>query len=128
MSIFKDCPNCGKIWQGRIDFLTDPDVAISGYQAHLIELRTGLFLFNHSCRATLALQVDDFIDLHDGPVFSSRKAAPADCPRYCLDHTELRPCPVQCDCHFVREIIQTLKNWPKRAEGDLDPAEEEKEA
>lgn len=128
MNIFKDCPNCGKIWPSRPEFLSDPDVTLSGYQAHFIELRTGLFLFNHTCRSTLALHLNDFIDLYNGPVFSSHKLAPADCPRFCLNHRELRPCPVKCDCHFVREIIQILKDWPKRGEEDLDLVVEENKA
>ena len=114
MKIFKNCPTCKKVWQTRDEFLGDPEIELTGYQAHFQELRTGLFLFNHNCRATLAMNLEDFIDLCDGPIFSSHKVAPADCPRYCLNQRELRPCPVECDCHYVRDLIQILKNWSKR--------------
>ena len=41
-------------------FLGDPRIEIIGYQAHFEELKLGIFLFNHICKATLAIQVDKF--------------------------------------------------------------------
>lgn len=114
MDFFKNCPNCEKVWLTRQHFLEDPEIKFVGYQAHFKELTLGLFLFNHHCRATLALHVKEFIDLTDEPVFTEQAQSPEDCPKYCLNETEMRPCPVKCECRYIREIIQVFHNWPKQ--------------
>ena len=37
-----------------------------------------------------------------------------ECPEFCLHKSELRPCPAKCECAYVREIIQVIKDWPKK--------------
>jgi len=106
---FKVCPACGFEWKSRNDFLNDNSVYIIGYQAHFESLKTGIFLFNHSCKGTLALEVSDFADLYDGPVFEERATGSDDCPGHCLHENILDPCPAKCECAFVREVIQILK-------------------
>jgi hypothetical protein len=111
---FKKCPNCGLIWDSRDSFLADGNLVIIGYQANYKELSTGLFYFNHSCEGTLAIQAYLFGDLYDGPIFSSRATNGDDCPGYCLYRGELQSCPAECECAYVRQIIQLIKNWPKQ--------------
>jgi hypothetical protein len=43
-----------------------------------------------------------------------RKTGTEECPGYCLHQDELQPCPARCECAYVREIIQIIRNWPKR--------------
>ena len=112
-SVFKECPMCGSPWESRDDFLSDPCVEIIGYQACFKELTAGYFLFNHSCEGTLALLVEEFEDLYDGPVYEEQKTGTDECPQYCLRKEELAPCPARCECAFVREIIQLVRRWPK---------------
>jgi len=112
---FKTCPSCGREWTDRTAFLTDPEVMIIGYQAHFEELTTGLFLFNHSCGTTFSLPVHAFTDLYNGPVFRERKTGSPDCQGYCLKRDCLGPCPAECECAFVREIIGIIGHWPKTA-------------
>jgi hypothetical protein len=105
---FKICPNCGHVWENREKFLKDDDVTLVGYQVQFKVLTAGMFLFNHSCRGTMALEVSAFEDLYDGPIFQDRATGTGDCPGYCLERHILDPCPAKCECAFVREIIQLL--------------------
>ena len=111
---FKLCTSCSTEWLTRDDFLSDPDVTLIGYQAHFVELNAGLLLFNHSCHTTLAIAVECFQDLYDGPVFRERATGGPDCLGYCLRRGELRPCPTHCECAYVRAILQIVGNWQKR--------------
>jgi len=111
---FKKCSNCGYKWTSRDSFLTDSNLHIIGYQANFKELTTGLLYFNHSCKGTLAIQAYIFGDLYEGPIFKERATGGKACPSYCLNREELQPCPAECECAYVREILQIIKNWPKR--------------
>lgn len=111
---FKLCTCCGVVWPTRDDFLSDPEVELIGYQAHFTELKAGLLLFNHSCHTTLAIEVEEVLDLYKGPVFRERATGGPNCLGYCQHRSELRPCPVQCECAFVREILQVVRQWEKR--------------
>jgi len=106
---FHVCPNCAFSWNSRNDFLNDENVTIIGYQVHFEELTAGLFLFNHSCKGTFALEVSAFEDLYNGPVFRQKALGSEECPGHCLHESLLDPCPAQCECVFVREIIQVLQ-------------------
>ena len=110
---FKVCPLCDAVWGSRDDFLRDPDLELIGYQVDFRELTAGLFLLNHSCNGTLAIEAHDFEDLYDGPIFKERSTGSEDCPRYCLHQDELEPCPAECECAYVREIVQVGRNWEK---------------
>jgi len=107
--IFKTCPSCGFFWNTREEFVNDKNVAIIGYQVNFVKLESGLFLFNHSCKSTLSIKVDKFKDLYDGPIFQKRHTGSESCGGHCLHNNDLKPCPVECECAFVREIIQILK-------------------
>ena len=111
--VFKKCFVCGFEWSSREDFLIDPAIEIIGYQVNFEELTLGLFLFNHSCRGTLSIPAGDFTDLYDGQVFSERATGSEECPGYCLVQNQLLPCQAQCECTYIREIIQFIKNWTK---------------
>jgi len=106
---FKICSNCGFEWKSREDFLNDHSVIIIGYQTNFKSLEAGIFLFNHSCKGTFGLEVSDFANLYDGPVFQERATGSDECPEYCLHKYTLDSCPAKCECAFVREIIQLLK-------------------
>ena len=112
-AILKQCGLCLETWKSSDDFLGDPDITLVGYQVAFQALETGLFLFNHSCRSTISINANAFTHLYDGPVFQERATGSDDCPGYCLDHSELRPCTAKCECAYVREVLQIVKNWPK---------------
>ena len=109
---FKKCPLCGFVWPSREDFISDPRVSLAGYQVNFSDLVAGLFLFNHSCGTSMAVPAGQFQDLCNGPMFEEPLTGGEDCPGYCLRQDELRPCPAKCECAYVREIIQIIKNWP----------------
>lgn len=114
-TIFKECSRCGFSWDSREQFLHDPKVQVVGYQASFDHLEGGLFLFNHACKTTLALAVKDFADLYCGAIFETRRKDTPECPQFCLNHDDLRPCPIQCECAFVREILQIVRQSEKAA-------------
>lgn len=111
---FKACTNCGHLWSDRGPFLADPTVELVGYQSFMEELELGLFLFNHAdCGTTLAIPAGDFADLHDGPVFRDRLTGSDACAGLCQQRRSLEPCPNQCECAWVREVLQVVRTWPK---------------
>lgn len=105
---------CRHTWNGRTEFLADPDIEIIGYQVHFKDLKKGLFLFSHSCNTSLSIPSGRFTDLYRGEMVEERKTGTEECPGYCLHQDELQPCPARCECAYVREIIQIIRNWPKR--------------
>lgn len=114
MSEFKKCTHCGHEWQSREDFLIDPTTDLIGYQVNFGHLNLGYFLFNHlTCGTTLGLAAGLFRDLYKGPVYKQRQTGTETCPEYCLHEKQLEPCPEECECAYVREIIQTVRQWPK---------------
>jgi hypothetical protein len=98
--------------------LKDPGIAIIGYPANFKKLTLGVFDFDHSCKGTLAVGAADFRDLHDGKVFSARATGTEHCKGYCLKPGELKPCSAHCECRYIREIIQIIKNWPREFPGE----------
>jgi two-component system, OmpR family, alkaline phosphatase synthesis response regulator PhoP len=111
---FKECPCCGYTWLARVGFMKDPNLDLVGYQVNFDNLLLGFFIFSHvSCGSTIAVPAGHFRDLYDGPVFSQRLAGTEKCPEYCFRVNELRPCPEQCDCAYVREILQIVRDWSK---------------
>ena len=111
--VYKKCLRFGYEWATLDSFLRDPNIVLIGYQVNFNELAVGIFLFNQSCQTTLAIHANDFKDLYDGPIFTERASGSEECPGYCLLQYELCPCPAQCECAYVREIIQLINNWPK---------------
>ena len=113
---YRQCTTCGRVWETRWDWLVDPKVVLVGYQASFRKFAAGFFLFNHTvegCNTTMAVEAGDFFDLYEGPVFEGRMVGSKECPGYCLNKDELSPCPVQCECAFVREVLQVVMAWPK---------------
>jgi hypothetical protein len=110
---FKKCPKCDFVWDRREDFLGDENLTVIGYEISDCGLVNGLFLFNHDCGTTMALKVEKFQDLYDGPVFKERLAGTDECPDYCLYKSNLTRCSLQCECAYVREILQILRRLPE---------------
>jgi hypothetical protein len=112
---FKKCPSCAHAWRSQQDFLNDPNLMIIGYQVNFDHLELGYFLFNHhTCRTTLSILAGAFKNLYTGPIFTERKTQSEECPGYCLKKSVLDPCPTHCECTYVRDIIQTIRNWEKK--------------
>lgn len=114
--VLKKCPNCGYEWTDLKHLLDDPDVEVIGYQVNFIRLSAGYFMFNHVCKGTFTVPADRFKTLYNGPVYSGRATGSKACPGYCLHKEDMRPCPVQCECAYVREILNTIRKWPKKQE------------
>ena len=114
MSVFKKCTCCDDPWFSREEFLGDSKLDFVGYQVDFANLELGYFLFNHlTCQSTIGVHAGLFKDLYDGPIFSERKTNTENCPGYCGDREILNPCSEECECAYVREIIQIVRKWPK---------------
>lgn len=61
----------------------------------------------------MVLQAKDFLDLYSGGKYSERRTGQEDCPGYCLEKDQLDRCEVICECAFVREVLQIIKEHPK---------------
>lgn len=113
---FKICPSCLKAWSSRDEFLSDDELDLVDYQVDFDELALGLFLFNHhTCQTTLAVRAGLLKDLYIGPVFRTRRTGQTDCPGYCLKRSQLSACPAECECAWVRRLLQIVRQWPKPA-------------
>jgi len=109
---FKQCPNCFETWPSQEEFITDQTLELNGYTADFEKLEDGLFFFTHhnnNCFSTMAIEVKDFMNLFSGTRYPERKTGSEECPRYCLDKEQLDRCVAICECAFVREIIQVLR-------------------
>jgi hypothetical protein len=111
--MYKRCPSCGFEWKERKDLLADRSIELVGYQPNFKRLEAGLILFNHSCKGTLALCAGDFADLYRGPLFEKRALGTDKCPGHCLHEEDFRPCPAECECAYVRNILDKIERWPK---------------
>ena len=115
MSVFKQCTCCNNPWLSREEFLADNQLDFVGYQVNFSNLELGFFLFNHmTCQSTIAVPAGLFKDLYDGPIFSERQTDTKNCPGYCGDRDMFEPCIQQCECAYVREIIQIVRKSPKK--------------
>ena len=111
---FKTCTFCGHVWPERTAFLADPTIVLVGYQALFADLRLGLLLFNHLvCETTLAVRAGEFVNLYHGPVFSERLKGSESCVGHCEAEGDFAPCTNQCECAWVREVLQIVRGWPK---------------
>jgi hypothetical protein len=114
---FKTCPNCKTVWQMLDGFLSDPNVEFAGYQVNFQDLKGGLFYFSHTdavCGTTLAIPVKEFTGLSKRTMLNDHGKQPDGCPNLCVRQGSLDPCPVECECLWVREIIQIIRDWKKR--------------
>jgi hypothetical protein len=114
---FKICSNCSKPWKTLEEFLGDPDIELAGYQVYFEDLKGGLFCFTHlqkNCLTMLAVPVQAFTGLSTRPLLTAHGKRPDGCLDFCVRKSELNPCPLECECVWVREIMQTIRNWKKQ--------------
>lgn len=114
MTIFKQCSCCESPWFTRDEFLQDENIELIGYQVNFSHLELGYFLFNHlTCESTIAMPAGLFKDLYAGPVYTQRLTGTEVCQGFCKDMEVLESCDNQCECVYVREIMQIVQDWPK---------------
>ena len=114
MTCFKKCSCCESPWFTRDEFLQDENIELIGYQVNFSHLELGYFLFNHlTCKSTIAIPAGLFKDLYAGPVYAQRLTGTEVCQGFCEDVEVLEPCENQCECVYVREIMQIVRDWPK---------------
>ncbi|HJO91829.1 MAG TPA: hypothetical protein QF753_00380 [Victivallales bacterium] len=113
---FKRCPNCDHIWNTRDELLSDNNVILKGYLLGFSELRASLIYFDHNehdCNSTFSLKIEYFKDLIPETTFTSKVIIPETCPEYCLRKYDLTPCVHNCECSYVRNVLEIIKHWNK---------------
>ena len=86
---------------------------MNGYQVDFEDLHLGLFFFTHAvpgCGSTFTLHAKAFLDLYRGPRYPERKTLGPECPRLCAQKEQLGRCEAGCECAFVREVLQILRD------------------
>jgi len=117
-NVFMTCTKCGHKWNDRRSFLSDPAIDVIGYQADFRELTEGLFIFHHTCGATIKIKAQFFIDLYSGPIFQEKLTHREECFGYCFVRVNMEPCANKCECSYVRETLQVIRNWQKDIDED----------
>lgn len=105
---FKKCTKCQQLWTTRDNFISSLDIRLIGYQANFDQPRDGLFLFAHAsenCGTTLAVRVDKFVDLYNGPIYTESRTGLLDCYGFCLEIHNLNRCRAKCRMEYIREIM-----------------------
>lgn len=113
-NVFKQCPMCSFQWQFRKDLLLDKNLELNGYQADFKKLEYGLFFFTHKvdgCHSTMAILANEFLDMNSEQQFNQRLTKSEDCPRFCIDKEQLSRCEASCECAFIRNILQIIKDY-----------------
>jgi len=117
-NMFKKCPTCGFEWNDLDAFIDDPEAELIGYQVNFAHLEEGFLLFNHSCGTTMSCRVGDFWELRGGPVFTECAMGTDECSGACLRPRDLSPCPAQCECVYVRDIMRIIQERKESSVGD----------
>lgn len=115
--MFKRCSGCSAVWPSRDAFLGDGAIKLVGYQVQMGRLETGYFLFNHvhkGCGSTISIAAGEFFDLYQGTVFRTSKFGGVECGGHCLHAQDLDACPAECECAFVREVLQIVRKRMKQ--------------
>ncbi len=122
--IFKKCPMCGFVWCDRETFIHDISLDMNGYQVNFEKLELGLFYFTHKvegCYSTLVVNAREFYDLNPASCYPQRKTLTEECPTHCLYQENLGKCSAQCECAYVRDLIQILQRMKHgEKEGQLN--------
>jgi len=111
--LFKRCKVCKHEWQDRDSFILDPAIMLIGYQANPDNLNRGMYLFNHECGTTLAVHVEKFLDLYQGPKYSLSMSSNNGSPGYCCIENELSDCGLECSCVHFRKIMTIMLSMKK---------------
>jgi hypothetical protein len=93
--------------------LGDPFICLVGFQASFKETESGYYLFNHilegnQCTTTLAVEVEAFLSLNKGTMFTDIKFESPMCELHCTRIEDLSQCSVECKNAAAREIMQVF--------------------
>jgi len=110
---FKKCKVCNHEWQDRDSFILDPAIKLIGYQANPDNLNRGMYLFTHECGTSLAVHVEEFLDLYQGTKYNLSKSGNNECPGYCRIENALTDCGLECSCVHFRKIMTIILSMKK---------------
>ena len=110
MKAFKVCPKCEHEWKTRDDFLNDASIRLIGFQASYDPSDRGFYLFNHlsqneGCNTSLAVNVENFVSLYNGPMYEDVRAGSEVCRGHCATIDDLAKCDAPCKNAVARDIM-----------------------
>jgi hypothetical protein len=110
---FKICSMCQARWETCRQFIEDPDLMLNGYFADFTDPPEGLILVTHhiqGCGSTLGVKAGQLEHLYTGPRYFTRNTGNPECGGRCMSESDFTPCGVDCDMHWIREILQMIKH------------------
>ncbi|GMW01693.1 MAG: hypothetical protein AMXMBFR84_28300 [Candidatus Hydrogenedentota bacterium] len=107
------CRGCNQVWLEREGLISDPAIALAGYQANFDNLESGRFVFTHECGASFSVCVKSFLTLCAEHVHTGYRLNGEACPGYCMHEHELDPCGAECECAYIRNVLDVVRKWPK---------------
>jgi hypothetical protein len=111
-TICKSCNLCQTQWHSWEAFVEDRSLQVNGYQASFTTPEDGVILLTHNvehCGSTMAVRAGDLKSLYRGPHYTIQNHGSTACPGHCTDPTRLEACNQECEMHWVREILQFLR-------------------
>ncbi len=108
---FKVCNGCGKEWLTVEEFILDPSLLVTKYQAVFGEVEYGLYVLRHDkpdCQSSLSVHVGMFKGLIPSHHHESGYMDPS-CENRCFSQRDLGPCNVACSMKWARDVLQYLK-------------------
>lgn len=109
---YMTCATCGQTWKTIEEFAVDLQLRTVGYTADFVRPENGEIVLSHvcsNCDATISIAAGRFEEWRRGPRLTELRTMSAECPRFCLDRTNLEACAVRCSMGWVREVLQYLK-------------------
>lgn len=105
---FKRC-SCGRTWASRESFIRDTDVKPIGITFAEKQLDV-FYFFNHiNCMSTLAVKVEEFMDLIEEPIPSIDSSGAGECPKCCSSLEDVEACNHKCpNAPFRRFLVERL--------------------
>ena len=112
MTAFKKC-SCQTIWESREEFVRDPDIEPIGISLPpSFDSLHAYYFFNHTtCKTTLMVSSEAFVDLVEEPIPSNVNAGEESCPGHCAKTEDLEVCSAECrNAPFRRFFIDRILN------------------
>ena len=105
---FKTCSMCREVWTTPEVFLRGLSLLPIGLIVDFENPYQSLFMFNHSCGTTLAIEASSFRDHFPLLVGESLARTPG-CPLHCVDIHDLESCNQPCRNAELREFLAAMR-------------------
>jgi hypothetical protein len=102
----KRCTTCNKTWNSIIEFIKDPDITLTGYQAGVKDIDLGDLAFRHFCGHSFTIPIQVVSYALNGPIYEEKNTKTFECPGNCVSGKRFRPCLTDAECTYVSKIVE----------------------